>query len=53
MADRTVVVKLRSEVDAYIAGLAKAKKATTEFGTELTGQGKTAKADIESLAVAR
>ncbi len=49
MADRSVVVRLKAEVDAYVAGMAKAKQATQEFGREITGQGKTSKADLESI----
>lgn len=49
MADRSVVVKLRAEVDSYVAGMQKARSATTEFGKEVTGQGKASRADIEAV----
>lgn len=49
MADRSVIVRLRAEVNSYVAGMKQAKDATTEFGREITGRGKAARADIEAV----
>ena len=52
MVDRSVVVRLRAEVATYIAGLKQAQGATTQFGREISAQGKTASADIERIGTA-
>src|SRR5687768_6668613 len=49
VADRSVVVRLRAEIGQYVAGMQKAKAETQQFGRELTGQGKTAKADLDNI----
>lgn len=49
MADRSVVVRLRAEVDRYIAGMRQAKAATTDLGKELTGQGKISKQQLDMI----
>lgn len=46
MADRSVVVRLRAEVASYIAGMEKARAATTQFGKEVAGK---SSADVERL----
>src|SRR5690606_7293099 len=47
VADRSVVVRLRAEVDRYVAGMKKAQAATSELGRELTGQGKATKQQLD------
>lgn len=49
MTERTVLVRLKADVSAYQANLARAKQSTQEFGREITGQGKTARADVEAV----
>jgi len=49
MADRSVVVRLRADISQYQAGMKRAKDSTTEFGREVSGRGKTAKADVEAV----
>jgi TP901 family phage tail tape measure protein len=49
VADRSVVVRLRAEVDRYVAGMQRAKSATTELGKELTGQGKLSQRQLDQL----
>lgn len=49
MADRSVVVRLRAEVDRYVAGMKQAQDATTQLGKELTGQGKATKQQLDQI----
>lgn len=49
MADRSVVVRLRADIAQYQAAMMRAKGVTTEFGREVSGQGKTARADVEAV----
>lgn len=49
MADRSVVVRLKADVASYQANLRKAQQSTAEFGREVSGQGKTARADVEAV----
>ena len=49
MADRSVVVRLRAEIGQYQAAMAKAAASTKQFGREMTGAGKTSKADLEGI----
>lgn len=49
MSDRSVVVKLRAEVDQFVAGMQKARTEASTFGREMSGHGKTAKADLETI----
>lgn len=47
--DRTIRVRFLAEVGNYMDGLRKAGGATKAFGGELSGAGKTAKADVEKV----
>lgn len=49
MADRSVVVRLRAEVDRYVAGMKQAQDATSTLGKELTGQGKASKQQLDMI----
>lgn len=49
MADRSVIVRLRAEVGQFQAGMAKASASTRQFGQEMTGQGKSSRANIEAV----
>ncbi|MEQ1787332.1 MAG: phage tail tape measure protein [Acidimicrobiales bacterium] len=49
MADKSVVVRLRAEIGQYQAELAKAASSTRTLGKELTGAGKTGRADLDNL----
>lgn len=49
MADRSVVVRLRAEIGQYQAGMRKARDETAAFGKEVSGRGKTARADVEAV----
>lgn len=49
MTDRTVMVTLKAQVDNYIANMKRAQASTSLLGREITGQGKTAKADLDQI----
>lgn len=49
MADRSVVVRLRAEVNQFVAGMQRAKQEASHFGREMTGHGQTSRRSLEEL----
>lgn len=47
--EQTVVARLRLEVGQYMAGLAKAKAATSEFGREVAGVGSSSSKNVQAV----
>lgn len=49
MADRSVVVRLRANIDDFRAGMRNAGQAAQEFGREVTGRGSATREDMERV----
>lgn len=47
--DKTVLVRLRAEVAQYLASMKQGVAATRDLGREMTGLGKTSKADLDNI----